>query len=240
MSREPAEELEQRLFDAGRSERPSSDARERAVELLLRARPVRRRFPLRVTWALFAAAFVGVLTPLWLRSREPLIGAERLPANGRVVAPQASATGRSNATGVPASAAPVQPEAQTAVTTRREPAVPAAPASAPLRTLADETAALARVEQALRAGKPAAALALLERYGRGAPSGSLAAEAGLLRIQALSQAGNAAAAGELARKFVSSYPNSPLVDRAREYLPATARDGGETDGTMVDKTGGVQ
>ena len=45
----------------------------------------------------------------------------------------------------------------------------------------------------------------------------MAAEADLLRIEALAASGQRDAAAEAARQFVSDYPNSPLIDRALSY-----------------------
>jgi hypothetical protein len=241
VSGEREDELAERLFDAARRERPSARARAQVIELGLRSLAVRRSSRLRVTLALVAAACIGLFAVLRVRSPEPLIGAERLPPSA-ARASEETGIGRANVTRMPASGAPVEPAASAAAPIRRAPSVATAlPPTAPLRTLEQETAALGRVEEELRAGRADSALALLDHYQRAAPAGSLAAEATLLRIRALSKNGQAKAAGELAQKFVSSYPNSPLVDRAREYLPAAdAGDARETDLHLVEKTGGVR
>lgn len=70
---------------------------------------------------------------------------------------------------------------------------------------------------ALRAGDHQRAFELLDAY-RAQPGGAeLAAEASLLRIEALAASGQREAAAQAARQFASDYPNSPLIDRALSY-----------------------
>jgi len=71
----------------------------------------------------------------------------------------------------------------------------------------------------LRAGSPAEALRVLDRYTRGARGSSLASEASLLRIEALAGSGRREEASSQALDFVEQNPNSPLVDRARSFIP---------------------
>jgi outer membrane protein assembly factor BamD (BamD/ComL family) len=103
---------------------------------------------------------------------------------------------------------------------------PTAPSVAPL-TLEEETSALEKVRDELRSGKPGTALGALDDYERAARNKHLSAEATLLKIQALAASGRASAASVLAERFVNAYPHSPLVDRARRYLVATADGGSE-------------
>jgi hypothetical protein len=74
---------------------------------------------------------------------------------------------------------------------------------------------------ALASRSTARALALLRRYGARFPEGALAPEGMALRIEALEQDGRHPDALELARRFVATHPNSPLVERIARF-----RDGG--------------
>jgi outer membrane protein assembly factor BamD (BamD/ComL family) len=66
----------------------------------------------------------------------------------------------------------------------------------------------------LRAGDARRALELIDAYRALPTGGELAAEASLLRIEALALSGQRDAAAREARQFASAYPNSPLIDRA--------------------------
>jgi outer membrane protein assembly factor BamD (BamD/ComL family) len=85
-------------------------------------------------------------------------------------------------------------------------------------TLADELETLKRAQSALDAGDARRALTTLDRYDRAAKGQRLRAEATVLRIEALSRAGQHGAAAALARRFVDQNPESPLVDRARSFI----------------------
>ncbi|HEY6816809.1 MAG TPA: tetratricopeptide repeat protein [Croceibacterium sp.] len=82
-----------------------------------------------------------------------------------------------------------------------------------------------RARAALGRGDAAAALAELDRFGRGPGWRQLAVEARLLRIEALARAGRAEEARNLARRFVEQNPNNPLVDRARTFATPPASSG---------------
>jgi hypothetical protein len=92
----------------------------------------------------------------------------------------------------------------------------AAPVAA--ATLARELAALDAARTAVAHQQPRRALALLEAYTRAYPDGTLAPEAEILHIDALSQGGQGAAARRHAEAFVRRHPNSVLAARARQYL----------------------
>jgi type IV secretory pathway VirB10-like protein len=84
----------------------------------------------------------------------------------------------------------------------------------PADSLQDETALLARVNAALRAGDARGGLALLDEYDRQFPRGVLHEERAATRIIARCQAGDASAA-QAARRFVQTNPRSPLSSRVR-------------------------
>lgn len=89
--------------------------------------------------------------------------------------------------------------------------------SAPRSTLAEQLEQIKTARAALRAGDPARALSLLDAYQARSRGGELAAEASLLRIEALAASGRRGEAAELARKFAVDHPNSPLIDRALAF-----------------------
>jgi len=91
-------------------------------------------------------------------------------------------------------------------------------AAAPAATLARELAALDAARTAVAHQQPRRALALLDAYTRAYPDGTLGPEAEILRIDALSQGGQGAAARRHADAFVRRHPNSVLAARARQYL----------------------
>ena len=85
-------------------------------------------------------------------------------------------------------------------------------------SLSDELSALKLASTALSGGDPQAALAALDRYDRVLKGQKLRAEATLIRIEALSRAGQSEAASALAQRFVAQNPGNPLVDRARSFV----------------------
>lgn len=98
------------------------------------------------------------------------------------------------------------------------PAPPAPPPQIDARRLAAEVAVLDRARAALRRGDTAAALTALEAHRRAFADGALVAEADAVRIEALVQAGQRAAAAEHARMFLARYPGSPLARRVRSLV----------------------
>lgn len=211
-----------RLFAACRAERPSASVRERALS------PVPRRSVRRSPWvgpALVLAASAAIFGVTFRAQRPvtPNIGAERLPASPpRHV--QAVLTPKPTLPSEPSLPATSKP------TSVKSAPKPRPAATAPL-SLEQETQALERARTSLQAGDPGGALAELDAYGKAASGGALALEATLLRIQALASAGRTSEASELARRFVAANPNSPLVDRARRYLPAGTAQPAETTGS---------
>jgi hypothetical protein len=112
---------------------------------------------------------------------------------------------------VPASAPlVVQPQAQPSDEKR----APAAPRSAD--NLAEEVALLSQASADLHAGRPAAALAVLDEHRRKFPHGALVQERTSARVQALCALGwMSDAQAELAR-LSRMAPNSPHLARARK------------------------
>lgn len=223
MNAEELEELEARLFASARGEPAPSAVREQTLSRMLAKRKKTGAARLVFVMAALAAALGVGLVVLLERSPEPSIGAERF-------SPERARESRDAAREQPPRPlvttpdVPKQPETSRSVSPPKDKAPapapkPAVSSAAPL-TLEEETSALQSVQAELRSGQPKAALALLDRYERAARDQHLAAEAQLLRIQALAASGRADAASKLAERFVRAYANSPLVDRARKYLPA--------------------
>ena len=208
---EPADEPGARLFAALRDEPVPEGAERRA---LLAARAELGRSP-SATWFGRPAVWGGVVAAgalaaailLALRPAAPSAGIRAEPTSAREaplrVRPAPSAA---EAPPSPVSSAPRAP-------------APPTPSHAPTPvTLADELDALKGASAALNAGDAAGALRALDRYEHSLKGTQLRAEATLLRIQALSKAGQAGAASALAERFVAHNPDSPLVDRARSFM----------------------
>ena len=107
------------------------------------------------------------------------------------------------------------------------PTLPPAPVSGaapsakqPQGSLADEVAQLQKAKLALKSGSPTQALAELGTYSQRFPRPMLGAEATVLRIEALSQSGDAARARTLAEGFLAKNPNSPYAARLRNLTGA--------------------
>jgi hypothetical protein len=85
-------------------------------------------------------------------------------------------------------------------------------------TLADEIAVLDDARHALSDGRPSNALSVLDSYAKRFPSGAMAPEAMLLRIEALVKSGDRSAALRLAETLRTDDPHSPYSERVRSLL----------------------
>jgi hypothetical protein len=102
-------------------------------------------------------------------------------------------------------------------------AAPPAPASADLpasQSLSREIAMIDSARRALASGRAAEALQQLDAYAARPRTGTLDREAQLLRIDALTQLGQRAAALPLAERYLGSYPNDPHAARLRALVGA--------------------
>jgi hypothetical protein len=86
------------------------------------------------------------------------------------------------------------------------------------KSIAREIEQLDTARGRLQRGQARAALAELDAYRRAHPRGVLAQEAALLRIEALSAAGDRDAARRHAERFLREHPNSPHEARIRALL----------------------
>jgi hypothetical protein len=233
VSDESLDEVEARLFASARGERASSAVREQTLARMLAKRKKSRAGGRVVVLAALAAALGGALVVLsFARSPVPSIGAERFPP-GSARPTREAAEDKPVAPLVPPPDIPKLPESNRGDAVGRDKAPASKPSASPPAplTLEEETSALQAVQAELRSGKPSAALALLDGYVRAARHRHLAAEAELLRIQALAASGRGADASALAKRFVEAYPTSPLVDRARQYSSASAVDAESNEGS---------
>jgi len=85
--------------------------------------------------------------------------------------------------------------------------------AAPHNRLEEETRLLGQVNEALRAGDPTGAQALLDEYDRRFPAGVLREETHATRVIARCQATPSPFAQEAARQFLTQHPASPMAPR---------------------------
>ena len=89
--------------------------------------------------------------------------------------------------------------------------------------LGSEISLLDRARRALDSGDSNAALAALDEHGAKYESGSLVEEAELLRLEALLQRGQSAAALGQAKAFLAAHPKSPHAGRVRRLMERAKR-----------------
>jgi outer membrane protein assembly factor BamD (BamD/ComL family) len=104
--------------------------------------------------------------------------------------------------------------------TTTAPPADAAPKSPPkpASTLADEVRLIDAALAAVRNHRGARALELLDAYDRQYPTGAMAPEAAVARIDATRAVGDIAHARELATAFLAAHPGSPLAARVRALI----------------------
>jgi len=99
--------------------------------------------------------------------------------------------------------------------------VPGEPGGAASSTLSAELATLDQARAALAAGDAPRSLGILDRYHARFPSGGMAPEAAVLRIEVLLKAGDRPAAQRAADAFLASSPTSPYAPRIQSLLSAS-------------------
>jgi hypothetical protein len=218
---EPLDDLAERLFHAAREDEPRASAKKRTIAAIRTRVPQRKRRPAVVGYLLAAAAAVGLFLALRGESvtsavitGEPVSSAQKKTLKNTTERAPAAAERRAE------DAAPEAPRPRD----RARRAEPPAPKVNALE-LADELLYLKRARSELTAGNPTAALTTLDDYDRAPKDGQLTAEAALLRIEALSRAGQHSAAAENAERFVRANPNHALADRARAYTKTSGTGG---------------
>jgi len=225
--------LEGSLLQLARSEGPSSDGRRKilagiaaasaaslATQQAQAASTAGKGLTV-VKWGALAVAAVAIPAAILLLRGGHASPAPQAPAASALEAP---------ATEVKATPAPATPvEAAPAPVALEDlptlPSVAPATGSAPSGrqnqgSLAHEVAQLQKAKLALKGGSPGQALAELTTYAQRFPRPMLGAEATVLRIEALSQRGDAARAKSLAEGFLAKNPNSPYAARLRSLTGA--------------------
>lgn len=153
------------------------------------------------------------------RSHEVPRAAQAAPASVPVVAPSVASPARA-VEPQPEAEAPtntklVAPSLPLAASTESDPRVSALPIDAALRA---EIALLDRARTALREQEGSRALRLLDQHESRFLRPSLAPEADVLRIEALSQRGHRTQAEALSQRFLASYPSHPLREHVASLL----------------------
>ena len=219
MKPDPFDPLGQRLFEAARQEPLPRGALERAVAAARRERASvvsgsrSSRRTAAILWFAAAALCAGAVWFARVGERtsgiraEPPGSVERSRVSQQFSPPSPA---REVADAVPSATIVARPANPAP---RQAPAVPSAPA-----TLTDEISSLQIASDALSRGDAHAALVALDHYDHMAGQKKMGAEATLLRVEALSRAGQQSAASTLAKRFVERNPESPLVDRVRSFV----------------------
>jgi len=89
--------------------------------------------------------------------------------------------------------------------------------------LSQEIAAIKAARAALASRNATGALNDLDQYERSYPAGLFKLEAQVLRIDALLELGQSAAAQELARRFLVNQPDSPYARHVRSVASAATK-----------------
>jgi len=216
---DPIDQLGARLFEAARSETIPDGAERRALAALRRANeqlPSGAHFSAHRKWLVggVGVAFaIAAGLALLLRPKDNSLAISAEPSRSAHTEPERREVPRTER---PIDAAPAVPSLMVAPKPTPSAGPPALQSSAV--TLSDELSALKVASSALSAGDTDAALSALDRYDRVLKGKKMRAEATLLRIEALSRAGQAEAASALAQRFVKQNPGNPLVDRARSFV----------------------
>ncbi len=233
-------ELTRAVLRAGKSYQASSNARRTTLAalgvagssaLFAKSAAASTTFKQWIVGGLLGGAVIGA----------GAVGVTLLEEPSADVAPAAGAPGLSNpaapaapplAASPPSEPPPAlqQPAAPEPLPPALEPSNAPAPAAAPPsrsppaaaepnsnNSLAAELEALDSARRALSAGNGGQALQLLDAHGRRFPRGRLRLEAEVLRIEALMQTGQRAAASARAKAFVKRYPNSVFVSRVQRF-----------------------
>ena len=219
---EPEVSLE-RLFRAARSNQPHAGVRTRAVARALASSRERSRGR-GLAFGVVLAAAACVAVTLGFRH----FHADRVSVGPETLTPNAHPNPTPDLPPPPRSPAPaaVTPNADASASATHLEKVPV-PRPAP--TLGEELALLQAARAALDAGDGKHALALLDHYARSSRTPRLGDEATIVRLEALSRTGRGADAAALARDFVSTHPGSPLVDRARGFMPTPKTSSSSTE-----------
>jgi len=225
-------DLERELLMSGSDELPDPAAKQRAAAALAigamasvwpvaaatsAAKGAKVGIPLIVKLLAIGAVGAGTVGgAAYLRS-----AAEPAPREVAAVAQRGTESARPKAVSQPQAseevATPVESLAVEAPSETLKPTTGSRP-SAEKSSIADEMRVLDEARRALSAGDGAGTIHALDAYRKQFPRGSFSQEAVLLRIQALVQVGDHAAARALAQRFRDRNPNSPHLRRIESIL----------------------
>jgi hypothetical protein len=169
-------------------------------------------------------------------SRHPAVVAATPPAASPAPAPSAAVASVSDVPPVsssdPAAAAATPSSSDeapsgTSVSTATTRAAPSPRRVAPpsVESLADQSAFLGRVQDALDAHRAPAALATLDAFDRSFPNGAMSQEAAVLRVEALYQAGRTSEALALTDRLLAANPSSTHAEHLRTLRAAATSKG---------------
>jgi len=158
-------------------------------------------------------AVVPAAVPAAIATPEPVTVVEPPPT-----APPPSQPKPSRSPAPAPAAVPSDPVVTAPPAPETPPVKPAAPPPPPHSTLTEEVTLIDGALAALRHHEPARALELLDDYDRRFPTGSMAPEATVARIQATLATGDGARARELGSQFLATHPTSPLAERVRDLI----------------------
>jgi hypothetical protein len=224
------DELEGSLLQLARSEGPSAEGRRKILAGIaaagvtsLAAHNAKASTASKAItvakWGVLAVAAVAIPAAILLRNGDDVTPVKAVPSALKAPASEVK----------PTPVAPTNVDGPKPLSLEDLPTLPnesAAPGSAPAAakapqgSLADEVAQLQKAKLALKSGNAGLALAELGTYSQHFPRPMLGAEASVLRIEALSQSGDAAHAKSLAEGFLAKNPNSPYASRLRSLTGA--------------------
>jgi hypothetical protein len=147
---------------------------------------------------------------------------ESAPAPHATAAAPVSAAAVAPPVDVPAVA---PPDAHTDAVRTKPQALPAPSAERNAPPLAEEVRLLKDAQQAVKSGRPAAALAALAEHQRRFPRGQLALERSAVRISALCALGRKAEAQRAAAAFLEHHAGSALAEQVRASCAGAAASG---------------
>lgn len=222
------DELEASLLKLAKNEGPSAEGRRRilaaiaagsAASLTTEATQAATKASSKaaVKWGVIGAGVAALAIPAALL----LGGGSKEPAAPRAT-PQAAPVPRPEprVEAAPKDEGPAPLTVDDLPALKEQPSAGVAPAAPKQASLAEEVAQLQKAKLALKGGNPSQALAELGVYQQRFPRPMLGAEATVVRIEALSQSGDAARAKSLAEGFLAKNPNSPYAARLRSLTGA--------------------
>lgn len=209
-------EIERLLLDAGSSEEPSAQTVRRAAAALgltvatsagsaTAAHAATSLFS--SAWSKVAVVAIGAAGGLGLYAAESSPSAVLRPAAPALADRASEFVSRAAPPIIPTATEPATPVDSVTAVPARQP--PAPPNEAKVTALKEQVAVIDAARRSLASGQVQEALVRLDHYDRTYRRGALRQESALLRVEALVRAGKRQEALRLARRLVSTTPNSP-------------------------------